>query len=141
VSNVDDFLSCTTLINAETRATSLRLYMLLQFEWRTRVRLVVINRERRCQMSFRKKHPQLRALCFLTTTTMPNPPTAPVSPPSPRIPPDRLANLIMVSKSIVAAAELLPFPYLKGALGPIIPILEAVQVPRCTLCGSSSILS
>jgi hypothetical protein len=54
--------------------------------------------------------------------------TATVSPPSTRIPPDRLANLIMASKSIVAAAELLPFPYLKGALGPVIPILEAVQV-------------
>ncbi|KAJ7282246.1 hypothetical protein C8J57DRAFT_43987 [Mycena rebaudengoi] len=43
------------------------------------------------------------------------------------ISPDRLANLIMASKSIVAGAELLPFPYLKGALGPVIPILEAVQ--------------
>ncbi|KAJ7260235.1 hypothetical protein C8J57DRAFT_1720189 [Mycena rebaudengoi] len=78
-------------------------------------------------MSFRKQHPQLRALCFSTTTTMPNPPTAPVSPPSPRILPDRLANLIIASKSIVAAVDLLPFPYLKGALGPVIPILEAVQ--------------
>ncbi|KAJ7260272.1 hypothetical protein C8J57DRAFT_1638054 [Mycena rebaudengoi] len=58
---------------------------------------------------------------------MSNPPTAAVSPPSTRIPRDRLANLILTSKSIVAAAELLPFPYLKGALGPVIPILEAVQ--------------
>ncbi|KAJ7252309.1 hypothetical protein C8J57DRAFT_1520151 [Mycena rebaudengoi] len=40
---------------------------------------------------------------------------------------DRLANLILTSKSIIAAAELLPFPYLKVALGPVILILEAVQ--------------
>ncbi|KAJ7260254.1 hypothetical protein C8J57DRAFT_1471845 [Mycena rebaudengoi] len=55
------------------------------------------------------------------------PPTATVSCPSTGIPPDRLANLILTSKTVVAAAELLPFPYLKGALGPVIPILEAVQ--------------
>ncbi|KAJ7277302.1 putative kinesin [Mycena rebaudengoi] len=55
---------------------------------------------------------------------MSNPPTAEVSP---RIPPDQLTHLIMASKSIVAAAELLPFPYLNVALRPIIPILEAVQ--------------
>ncbi|KAJ7260249.1 hypothetical protein C8J57DRAFT_1471841 [Mycena rebaudengoi] len=55
------------------------------------------------------------------------PPTATVSRPSTGIPPDRLANLILTSKTVVAAAELLPFPYLKGALGPVIPILEAVQ--------------
>ncbi|KAJ7241826.1 hypothetical protein C8J57DRAFT_1477663 [Mycena rebaudengoi] len=53
--------------------------------------------------------------------------TAVVSPPSTRIPPDRLANLIFTSKTVVAAAELLPFPYLTAALGPVIPILEAVQ--------------
>ncbi|KAJ7254279.1 hypothetical protein C8J57DRAFT_1722220 [Mycena rebaudengoi] len=53
--------------------------------------------------------------------------TAATSPPSAGIPPDRLANLIMASRSVVAAAELLPFPYLKGALGPVIPLLEAVQ--------------
>ncbi|KAJ7254175.1 hypothetical protein C8J57DRAFT_1658270 [Mycena rebaudengoi] len=47
--------------------------------------------------------------------------------PSTHIPPDRLANLILTSKTAVAAAELLPFPYLNGALGPVIPILEAVQ--------------
>jgi hypothetical protein len=68
------------------------------------------------------------------------PSTAEISSPSIGIPSDRLANLIMVSKSIVAAAELLPFPYLKGALGPVIPILEAVQAGHCTLGGSSSYL-
>ncbi|KAJ7254261.1 hypothetical protein C8J57DRAFT_1473659, partial [Mycena rebaudengoi] len=55
------------------------------------------------------------------------PPTATVSRPSTGIPSDQLANLILTSKTVVAAAELLPFPYLKGALGPVIPILEAVQ--------------
>ncbi|KAJ7260243.1 hypothetical protein C8J57DRAFT_485408 [Mycena rebaudengoi] len=58
---------------------------------------------------------------------MSNPPTATVSRPSTGIPPDRLANLILASKTVVAAAELLPFPYLNGALGLVIPILEAVQ--------------
>jgi hypothetical protein len=42
--------------------------------------------------------------------------------------PDWLANLILTAKILTAAAECLPFPYLKGALGPVIPILEAVQV-------------
>ncbi|KAJ7267066.1 hypothetical protein C8J57DRAFT_1228685 [Mycena rebaudengoi] len=63
----------------------------------------------------------------LTTTTMLIPPPAAVPPPSAGASPDRLAYLILVSKTIVAAAELLPFPYVKGALGPMIPILEAVQ--------------
>ncbi|KAJ7251077.1 hypothetical protein C8J57DRAFT_1723343 [Mycena rebaudengoi] len=58
---------------------------------------------------------------------MSKPPTAIDSRPSAGIPPDRLATLILASKTIVAATELLPFPYLKGALGPVIPILEAVQ--------------
>ncbi|KAJ7261691.1 hypothetical protein C8J57DRAFT_1719785 [Mycena rebaudengoi] len=39
------------------------------------------------------------------------PPTEAVSPPSTRIPPGRLANLILTSKTVVAAADLLPFPY------------------------------
>ncbi|KAJ7262958.1 hypothetical protein C8J57DRAFT_1719186 [Mycena rebaudengoi] len=47
--------------------------------------------------------------------------------PSAGLSPDRLANLILTSKTVVAAAELVPFPYVKGALGPVIPILEAVQ--------------
>ncbi|KAJ7244007.1 hypothetical protein C8J57DRAFT_1476969 [Mycena rebaudengoi] len=55
------------------------------------------------------------------------PPPAAVPSPSAGISPDRLANLIITSKAIVAAAELMPFPYVKGALGPLIPILEAVQ--------------
>ncbi|KAJ7260256.1 hypothetical protein C8J57DRAFT_1720203 [Mycena rebaudengoi] len=55
------------------------------------------------------------------------PPPATGSRPSTGIPPDRLANLILTSKTVVAAAELLPFPYLNGVLGPVIPILEAVQ--------------
>ncbi|KAJ7260183.1 hypothetical protein C8J57DRAFT_1514890 [Mycena rebaudengoi] len=58
---------------------------------------------------------------------MSTPPTAAAPPPSTAVSPDRLANLILTSKTIVAAAELLPFPYVKGALGPVIPILEAVQ--------------
>ncbi|KAJ7244462.1 hypothetical protein C8J57DRAFT_1716594 [Mycena rebaudengoi] len=55
------------------------------------------------------------------------PPTEAVSPPSTRIPPGRLANLILTSKTVVAAADLLPFPYLRGALGHVIAILEVVQ--------------
>ncbi|KAJ7244001.1 hypothetical protein C8J57DRAFT_1725803 [Mycena rebaudengoi] len=55
------------------------------------------------------------------------PPPAAVLSPSSGVSPDRLANLILTSKTIVAAAELMPFPYVKGALGPVIPILEAVQ--------------
>ncbi|KAJ7260185.1 P-loop containing nucleoside triphosphate hydrolase protein [Mycena rebaudengoi] len=58
---------------------------------------------------------------------MSTPPTAAAPLPSTAIFPDRLANLILTSKTIVAAAELLPFPYVKCALGPVIPILEAVQ--------------
>ncbi|KAJ7278926.1 hypothetical protein C8J57DRAFT_1465179 [Mycena rebaudengoi] len=55
------------------------------------------------------------------------PSAAAVPSPSAGVSPDRLANLILTSKTIVAAAELLPFPYVKGALGPVRPILEAVQ--------------
>ncbi|KAJ7272241.1 P-loop containing nucleoside triphosphate hydrolase protein [Mycena rebaudengoi] len=58
------------------------------------------------------------------TTTQPTPPPGP---PASRSSPDRLANLILTSKTLTAAAELLPFPYVKGALGPLVPILEAVQ--------------
>ncbi|KAJ7260178.1 hypothetical protein C8J57DRAFT_1514884 [Mycena rebaudengoi] len=58
---------------------------------------------------------------------MSTPPTPAAPPLSTAVFPDRLANLILTSKTIVAAAELLPFPYVKGALGPVIPILEAVQ--------------
>ncbi|KAJ7278550.1 hypothetical protein C8J57DRAFT_165428 [Mycena rebaudengoi] len=50
--------------------------------------------------------------------------------PATRNSPDRLANLILTSKTLTAAAELMPFPYVKGALGPVIPILEAVQKMR-----------
>ncbi|KAJ7243997.1 P-loop containing nucleoside triphosphate hydrolase protein [Mycena rebaudengoi] len=58
---------------------------------------------------------------------MSTPPPAAVPSPSAGVSPDRLANLILTSKTVVAAAELMPFPYVKGALGPVIPILEAVQ--------------
>jgi hypothetical protein len=40
---------------------------------------------------------------------------------------DWLPNLILASKTITAAADLLPFPYVKGAFGPVVPILEAVE--------------
>ncbi|KAJ7280093.1 hypothetical protein C8J57DRAFT_1712128 [Mycena rebaudengoi] len=49
------------------------------------------------------------------------------SAPGTRSSPDWLANLILTAKTITAAAELGPFPFLKGALGPVVPILEAVQ--------------
>ncbi|KAJ7258260.1 hypothetical protein C8J57DRAFT_1472405 [Mycena rebaudengoi] len=55
------------------------------------------------------------------------PPPAAVPSPFAGVSPDRLANMILTSKTVVAAAELMPFPYVKGALGPVIPILEAVQ--------------
>ncbi|KAJ7244023.1 hypothetical protein C8J57DRAFT_1725814 [Mycena rebaudengoi] len=58
---------------------------------------------------------------------MSTPPPAAVPSPSAGVSPDRLANMILTSKTIMAAAELVPFPYVKGALGPVIPILEAVQ--------------
>ncbi|KAJ7278516.1 hypothetical protein C8J57DRAFT_1503393 [Mycena rebaudengoi] len=51
-------------------------------------------------------------------------------PPVTRNAPDRLANFILTSKTLMATAQLLPFPYVKGALGPLIPILEAVQKMR-----------
>ncbi|KAJ7289418.1 hypothetical protein C8J57DRAFT_431685 [Mycena rebaudengoi] len=54
-------------------------------------------------------------------------PTPSPGPPGTRHSSDWLANLILTAKTITAAAECLPFPYLKGALGPVIPILEAVQ--------------
>ncbi|KAJ7278413.1 hypothetical protein C8J57DRAFT_1576978 [Mycena rebaudengoi] len=41
--------------------------------------------------------------------------------------PDWLANLILTAKMITAAAGFLPFPCVKGALSPVVPILEAVQ--------------
>ncbi|KAJ6543183.1 hypothetical protein B0H10DRAFT_2181414 [Mycena sp. CBHHK59/15] len=41
--------------------------------------------------------------------------------------PDWLANFILTAKTITAAAELLPFPYVKGVFGAVVPILEAVQ--------------
>ncbi|KAJ7278556.1 hypothetical protein C8J57DRAFT_1307299 [Mycena rebaudengoi] len=47
--------------------------------------------------------------------------------PSTRSSPDWLANLILTSNALTAAAELLPFPYVAAALGPLVPILEAVQ--------------
>ncbi|KAJ7278409.1 hypothetical protein C8J57DRAFT_1465518 [Mycena rebaudengoi] len=62
---------------------------------------------------------------------MTSPPPTPIATPSragaTSISPDWLANLILTAKTITAAAECLPFPYVKGALGPIIPILEVVQ--------------
>ncbi|KAJ7230940.1 hypothetical protein C8J57DRAFT_1582492 [Mycena rebaudengoi] len=58
---------------------------------------------------------------------MSTPPPAAVPSPSAGVSPDRLANMILTSKTIVAAAELISFPFVKGALGPVIPILEAVQ--------------
>ncbi|KAJ7252003.1 hypothetical protein C8J57DRAFT_1723023 [Mycena rebaudengoi] len=61
--------------------------------------------------------------------TTPQPTPLP-GPPATRNSPDRLANLILTSKTLTATAELLPFPYVKGALGPLIPILEAVQKMR-----------
>ncbi|KAJ7278527.1 hypothetical protein C8J57DRAFT_1577235 [Mycena rebaudengoi] len=54
-------------------------------------------------------------------------PTPPPGPSGTRSSLDWLASLILTAKTITAAAECLPFPYLKGALGPVIPILEAVQ--------------
>ncbi|KAJ7278519.1 hypothetical protein C8J57DRAFT_1577215 [Mycena rebaudengoi] len=61
--------------------------------------------------------------------TSPQPTPLP-GPPATRNSPDRLANLILTSKTLTAAADLMPFPYVKGALGPLIPILEAVQKMR-----------
>ncbi|KAJ7252033.1 hypothetical protein C8J57DRAFT_1723042 [Mycena rebaudengoi] len=61
--------------------------------------------------------------------TTPQPTPLP-DPPATRNSLDRLANLILTSKTLTATAELLPFPYVKGALGPLIPILEAVQKMR-----------
>ncbi|KAJ7278534.1 P-loop containing nucleoside triphosphate hydrolase protein [Mycena rebaudengoi] len=58
--------------------------------------------------------------------TTPHPTPLP-GPQGTRSSPDWLANLILTAKTITAAAECLPFPYLRGALGPVIPILEAVQ--------------
>ncbi|KAJ7272349.1 P-loop containing nucleoside triphosphate hydrolase protein [Mycena rebaudengoi] len=62
-------------------------------------------------------------MSFLRTTPLATPSTAGTTSTSP----DWLANLILTAKTITAAAEYLPFPYVKGALGPVIPILEAVQ--------------
>ncbi|KAJ6607831.1 hypothetical protein B0H10DRAFT_538833 [Mycena sp. CBHHK59/15] len=53
---------------------------------------------------------------------LPNPSTA-----SNTTSPDWLANFILTAKTITAAAELLPFPYVKGVFGAVVPILEAVQ--------------
>ncbi|KAJ7245210.1 hypothetical protein C8J57DRAFT_1524333 [Mycena rebaudengoi] len=53
--------------------------------------------------------------------------TPPPGPPGTSSSPDWLENLILTAKTITATAEWLPFPYIKGALGPVIPILEAVQ--------------
>ncbi|KAJ7251998.1 hypothetical protein C8J57DRAFT_1351938, partial [Mycena rebaudengoi] len=58
--------------------------------------------------------------------TTPQPTPSP-GPPGTRSSPDWLANLILTAKTITAAVECLPFPYLKGALGPVIPILEVIQ--------------
>ncbi|KAJ7265188.1 hypothetical protein C8J57DRAFT_1330964, partial [Mycena rebaudengoi] len=63
--------------------------------------------------------------------TTPQPTPSP-GPPGTRSSPDWLANLILTAKTIRAAAECLPFPYLKGALGPVIPILQALQVQKMT---------
>jgi hypothetical protein len=41
---------------------------------------------------------------------------------------DWLENLILVAKTILAAAESLPFPCADAAFRPVVPILEAVQV-------------
>ncbi|KAJ6540386.1 hypothetical protein B0H19DRAFT_1077798 [Mycena capillaripes] len=40
---------------------------------------------------------------------------------------DWLANLILIAKTITAATELTPIPYIKGAIGPVVPILEAIE--------------
>ncbi|KAJ7291952.1 hypothetical protein C8J57DRAFT_1458569 [Mycena rebaudengoi] len=64
-----------------------------------------------------------RASTLMTTPQ----PTPPPGPPGTRVSPDWLANLILTAKTITAAAECLPFPYIQGALSPVIPILEAVQ--------------
>lgn len=41
---------------------------------------------------------------------------------------DWLTNFILTAKTITATAELLPFPYLAAAFGPLVPVLQAVQV-------------
>ncbi|KAJ7272429.1 hypothetical protein C8J57DRAFT_1225958 [Mycena rebaudengoi] len=40
---------------------------------------------------------------------------------------DWLTNFILTAKTITATAELLPFPYLAAAFGPLVPVLQAVQ--------------
>jgi hypothetical protein len=49
---------------------------------------------------------------------------------------DWLANLILIAKTIIAATELTPIPYIKGAIGPVVPILEAIEVGGHSLSGT-----
>jgi hypothetical protein len=62
------------------------------------------------------------------STATPNPSVGPPGLPAASSRKDWLANCILAAKTITATAEALPFPYVKAALGPVIPILEAVQV-------------
>jgi hypothetical protein len=43
---------------------------------------------------------------------------------------DWLANSLLFAKTIAAAAECAPFPYLKGVFGTVVVLLETVEV--CT---------
>ncbi|KAJ7253969.1 hypothetical protein C8J57DRAFT_621737 [Mycena rebaudengoi] len=61
------------------------------------------------------------------TSAPPTPNTAPANAGITTTSVDWIANLILTAKTLMAAAECLPFPYVIGALGPVVPILEAVQ--------------
>jgi hypothetical protein len=43
---------------------------------------------------------------------------------------DWLAGLIELTKATTAAAELAPFPYIKGAAGSVLLLLQAVEVRK-----------